>query len=495
MIKAPQRPGTSNDAQDFPLIFERSKAGRRAAHPPKPHADDVTAFLGEENLRDAPPRLPEVSELDLVRHYTQLAHRQVSIDANPYFLGSCTMKYNPKVNEDAAALFDQLHPYQDPDSAQGALELLYNLKQLLATITGTDAVTLQPAAGAHGELTGLLMIRAYHQANGEHQQRRVVIVPDGAHGTNPATASMVGYDVVEVPTGKNGEVDLDAFKGVLGENVAAVMLTNPNTLGIFETNILEISRLAHEVGAQLYYDGANLNAIVGRARPGDMGFDVVHLNLHKTFTTPHGGGGPGTGPVGVKAHLRPFLPAPLIKREGERYDFDDDLPQSIGRVRSFYGNFGNLVRAYCYIRALGLEGLKQVSALAVLNANYLRVKLKEAGYKVPFDRVNMHEFVAQPPEGLKTLDIAKAMLDYGVHPMTVYFPLVVKEAMMIEPTETESLETLDAYADIMADILKRAADDPEYLAGAPYHTPVRRPDEVQAARKPVLKYAFAEGSD
>ncbi|MDZ7702881.1 MAG: aminomethyl-transferring glycine dehydrogenase subunit GcvPB [Trueperaceae bacterium] len=483
---------TTKTSDNFPLIFERSRSGRRASAPPKPADTDLAALLGADNLRDTPPALPEVSELDLVRHYTQLAHRQFSIDGNFYPLGSCTMKYNPKVNEETAKLFNDVHPYQDPSQVQGALELLYNLQHDLAEITGTDAVSLQPAAGAHGELTGILMIRAYHEANGEGEQRRVVIVPDGAHGTNPATATMVGYKVVEVPTGDNGEVNLEAFKEVLGDHVAAVMLTNPNTLGIFETNILEISRLAHEVGAQLYYDGANTNAIVGRARPGDMGFDVVHLNLHKTFTTPHGGGGPGTGPVGVKAHLRDFLPAPLVKKTADGFDLDFDLPHSIGRMRSFYGNFGNLVRAYTYIRALGKEGLEQVSAMAVLNANYLRVRLKEAGFPIPFDRINMHEFVAQPPEGLKAIDIAKALLDYGVHPMTVYFPLVVKEAMMVEPTETESLETLDAYAAVLADVLRRANDDPADLLHAPYQTPVRRPDEVTAARNPVLRYRPSE---
>ena len=494
MIKERPAPPAVQADGDFPLIFERSKAGRRAAHPPKPEGAALGDLIGGEHLRDAAPKLPEMSELDLVRHYTQLAHRQFSIDGNVYPLGSCTMKYNPKVNEETAKLFDALHPYADPDSVQGALELLYNLQGDLATITGMDAVSLQPAAGAHGELTGILIIRAYHEANGEGEQRRTVIVPDGAHGTNPATAKMVGYDVVEVPTGENGEVDLDAFKEALGPDTAAIMLTNPNTLGLFETNILEISRLAHEAGAQLYYDGANTNAIVGRARPGDMGFDVVHLNLHKTFTTPHGGGGPGTGPVGVKAHLRDFLPAPLIKKAGkkedERFDFDYDLPQSIGRMRSFYGNFGNLVRAYTYIRALGREGLKQVSGMAVLNANYLRVKMQEAGFETAFERINMHEFVSQPPGDLKTMDIAKALLDYGVHPMTVYFPLVVKEAMMVEPTETESLETLDAYADILAEVLQRAEEDPDFLEHAPYHTPVRRLDEVTAARKPVLRHTF-----
>jgi glycine dehydrogenase subunit 2 len=477
---------------DFPLIFERSKPGRRAAHPPKPDGESLEALLGAEHLRAAPPKLPEVSELELVRHYTGLAHRQMSIDGNVYPLGSCTMKYNPKVNEEAAKLFAELHPYADPDAVQGALELLYNLQNDLAEITGMDAVTLQPAAGAHGELTGILMIRAFHERNGEGQTRRVVIVPDSAHGTNPATATMVGYEVKEVPTAANGEVDLAAFQAALGPEVAAVMLTNPNTLGIFETNILEIARAAHEVGALLYYDGANANAIVGRARPGDMGFDVVHLNLHKTFTTPHGGGGPGTGPVGVKAHLRDFLPAPLVRKvatpKGERFDFDVDLPYSVGRMRSFYGNFGNLVRAYTYIRALGREGLRGVSSAAVLNANYLRVKLREAGFKIAFDRVNMHEFVAQPPAGIKTLDLAKALLDYGMHPMTVYFPLIVREAMMVEPTETESLETLDAFAAALADILRRAQEDPDVLPNAPLTTPVRRLDEVKAARKPVLRY-------
>jgi glycine dehydrogenase subunit 2 len=479
-------------SDSFPLIFERSSPGRRAARPPVTEGDDMATLLGSEHLRAEPPRLPEVAELDLVRHYTQLAHRQFSIDGNVYPLGSCTMKYNPKLHEDVAARFLDLHPYQDEDSAQGVLELLFELQHDLEGLTGMDEVSLQPAAGAHGELAGILMIRAFHMANGEGEQRRVVICPDGAHGTNPATAAMAGYDVVEVPTGLDGEVDVEAFRAVLGPHVAAVMLTNPNTLGIFETRIEEIARLAHEVGAQLYYDGANLNAIVGRARPGDMGFDVVHLNLHKTFTTPHGGGGPGTGPVGVKAHLAPYLPAPRIVREADRYAIEGPRASSIGRLRSFYGNVGNLVRAWAYIRRLGLEGLRRVSTMAVLNANYLRVRMREAGYEIAFDRVNMHEFVARPPAGIKTLDIAKAMLDYGVHPMTVYFPLVVREAMMVEPTETESLETLDAYAAVLGEVLERARVDPEWLASAPLTTPVRRLDEVGAARRPVLRHAFGD---
>lgn len=477
---------------DFPLIFERSRPGRRGPRPPHVDDADLVGWLGEENVRLEPPRLPEVSELDLVRHFTQLAHRQVSVDGNVYPLGSCTMKYNPKVNEEAARLFQDLHPQQAPETAQGILQLLFELQRDLAALTGMDAVTLQPAAGAHGELAGILMIRAYHEARGEGAQRRVVIVPDGAHGTNPATASMAGYRVVEVPSGGNGEVDLDAFTRALGPEVAAVMLTNPNTVGVFETGILEIARRAHEAGAQLYYDGANLNAIVGRVRPGDMGFDVVHLNLHKTFTTPHGGGGPGTGPVGVKAHLRDFLPVPLVVEEDGRFGLSDDVPSSIGRMRSFVGNVGNLVRAYAYIRSLGLDGLRRVSGHAVLNANYLRVRMQQAGFGIAYDRINMHEFVAQPPDGMRTLDIAKALLDYGMHPMTVYFPLIVREAMMVEPTETESLETLDAYAEALGEILQRAQADPSYLEGAPYHTPVRRLDEVRAARQPVLRHAFSD---
>jgi glycine dehydrogenase subunit 2 len=407
------------------------------------------------------------------------------------------MKYNPKVHETVAPWFTDLHPYQDPSTAQGALKLLHNLASSLGQITGMDAVTLQPAAGAHGEFTGILMIRKYFASKGELEQRRVVICPDAAHGTNPATAAMAGFEVVEIPGNERGEVDFDALKAALGTHVAAIMLTNPNTLGIFETRILEIAKAAHEFGVQLYYDGANTNAIVGRARPGDMGFDVIHLNLHKTFTVPHGGGGPGTGPVGVKAHLEPFLPAPIIVKTGETFNLDFDRPNTIGRVRSHYGNFGNLVRAYTYIRSLGAEGLHDVSSMAVLNANYLRKKVQQQGYTIAYDRVNMHEFVAVPPKGLTsngeklelhTLDIAKGLLDYGVHPMTVYFPLVVPEAMMLEPTETESLETLDNYANILGEILRKAQADPEWLEHAPYNTVVRRLDEVLAAKKPVLSF-------
>jgi glycine dehydrogenase subunit 2 len=492
MTLTTDKPAQQGSRDDFPLIFERSKPGRRGVIPPQAilaQNVDLEALLGAENLRSSPPKLPEVSELDLVRHYTGLAQRQMSVDGNFYPLGSCTMKYNPKVNETAAAWFTDLHPYQAASTAQGGLELLYNLAHDLAQITGMDAVTLQPAAGAHGEFTGILMIRKFFEAKGELETRRVVIVPDGAHGTNPATAAMAGFEVQEIPSNDRGEVDLDALKAALGPHVAAIMLTNPNTLGLFETRILEIAKTAHEHGVQLYYDGANTNAIVGRARPGDMGFDVIHLNLHKTFTVPHGGGGPGTGPVGVKKHLEPFLPAPIIGRlQDGSFGLDLNRPQTIGRVRSHFGNFGNLVRAYTYIRSLGPEGLRDVSSMAVLNANYMRVKFKEIGLETAFDRVNMHEFVAVPPKGMKTLDLAKALLDYGVHPMTVYFPLIVSESMMVEPTETESLETCDAYVEILRQILERAKADPSYLEHAPYTTPVRRLDEVTAAKKPVLTY-------
>jgi glycine dehydrogenase subunit 2 len=476
---------------DFPLIFERSKSGRRGVIPPqasKAQGVKLEDLLGEENLRISSLPLPEVSELDLVRHYTGLANRQMSVDANFYPLGSCTMKYNPKVNEVAAAWFTSLHPYQDPSTAQGALELLFNLASDLGQITGMDAVTLQPAAGAHGEFTGILMIRKFFESKGELEQRRVVICPDAAHGTNPATAAMAGFTVVEIPGNERGEVDFPALEAALNPSVAAIMLTNPNTLGIFETRILEISAKAKALGIQLYYDGANTNAIVGRARPGDMGFDVIHLNLHKTFTVPHGGGGPGTGPVGVKAHLEPFLPTPIVARADTGFTLEFNRPNSIGRVRSFYGNFGNLVRAYTYIRSLGAEGLHDASSMAVLNANYLRVKFQQIGFETAYNRVNMHEFVAVPPKGMKTLDFAKALLDYGIHPMTVYFPLVVSESMMVEPTETESLETMDRFVDVMREILAKAKANAGWLENAPYNTVVRRLDEVLAAKKPMLTY-------
>lgn len=484
--------------QDYPTVFERSRPGRRAALPPQAaEAKDVDlkALLGEENLRREPLRLPEVSELDLVRHYTGLANRQFSVDRNFYPLGSCTMKYNPKVHEVIAAQFVGLNPNQDPSTVQGALELMFRLQHDLAVITGMDAVTLQPAAGAHGEFTGILIIRQHFEALGQLAQRRVVLVPDSAHGTNPASAAMAGFEVREIPSAANGEVDFDALEGALGPDVAALMLTNPNTLGLFETGIERIARAAHSHGVQLYYDGANLNAIVGRARPGDMGFDVIHMNLHKTFTVPHGGGGPGTGPVAVKTHLAPYLPVPVVTQASDgQFRLDVNRPLSIGQTRSFYGNFLNLVRAYAYIRSLGVEGLRDVSGMAVLNANYLRVKVREAGFPEAHARVCMHEFVAQPPKGLKTLEVAKALLDYGMHPMTVYFPLVVPEAMMIEPTETESLETLDAFVEALADIKASWQVDPNALHDVPRTTPVGRLDEVKAAKRPVLRATLQDPS-
>jgi glycine dehydrogenase subunit 2 len=404
------------------------------------------------------------------------------------------MKYNPKVNEAAASLpgFTSLHPLVSVEAAQGALELMYNLQEYLAEITGMDAVTLQPAAGAHGEYTGLAIIAAYHQSRGD-LERRQVLVPDSAHGTNPASAAMAGLEVVQIPSDERGLVDLEALQAAVGPRTAALMLTNPNTLGLFESDIEAMAALIHAAGGLLYYDGANLNAIMGITRPGDMGFDVVHLNLHKTFSAPHGGGGPGSGPVGVKKHLAPFLPVPVVARDDAgRYYLDYDRPQTIGRVRSFYGNFGVMVRAYAYIRTLGASGLKEASEQAVLNANYMLARLRPY-FKVPFDRVCKHEFVIAPLKevndaGVHTLDIAKRLLDYGFHAPTIYFPLIVHEAMMIEPTETEPKETLDAFCDALIAISKEAVANPDLLHSAPHNTPVRRLDEVGAARNPVLRW-------
>jgi glycine dehydrogenase subunit 2 len=405
------------------------------------------------------------------------------------------MKYNPKINENVARFngFAHVHPLQDESSVQGALELLYDLQQHLIEITGMDEVTLQPAAGAHGEWTGLMMIRAYHEANGD-LKRTKVIVPDSAHGTNPASATVAGLETITVKSNEKGLVDLDDLRRVVGEDTAALMLTNPNTLGLFEENIVEMAEIVHAAGGKLYYDGANLNAVLSKARPGDMGFDVVHLNLHKTFTGPHGGGGPGSGPVGVKADLIPFLPKPVIAKRGEEYVFDYDRPQSIGRVKPFYGNFGINVRAYTYIRSMGPDGLKAVTEYAVLNANYMMRRLAEY-YDLPFDKHCKHEFVLsgrrQKKLGVRTLDIAKRLLDFGYHPPTIYFPLNVEECIMIEPTETESKETLDSFVDIMIQIAKEVEENPEIVQEAPHTTVVGRMDEATAARKPILKYQKA----
>ncbi|QJC54475.1 aminomethyl-transferring glycine dehydrogenase subunit GcvPB [Paenibacillus albicereus] len=475
------------------LIFEMSREGREAFSLPPcdvPEDEELAELLPGGRLRQRDASLPEVYEVDVVRHYTELSRRNFGVDNGFYPLGSCTMKYNPKINEDAAKLpgFARIHPYQPEESIQGALELLHTLQDDLAALTGMDFVTLQPAAGAHGEWTGLMMIRAYHESRGESRSK--VIVPDSSHGTNPASATTAGLETVTIKSGADGLVDLDALRAAVGPDTAALMLTNPSTLGLFEAQIVEIAAIVHEAGGLLYYDGANSNAIMGIARPGDMGFDVVHLNLHKTMSTPHGGGGPGAGPVGVKAHLVPFLPKPVVaKREDGRYFFDFDRPQSIGRVKSYYGNFGILVRAYTYIRSYGPEGLRQVSECAVLNANYMMARLAE-GYEIPYPGVCKHEFVLSgrglKAYGVRTLDVAKRLLDFGYHPPTIYFPLNVEECIMIEPTETESKETLDGFIDAMLRIAREARETPELVINAPYTTVMRRLDETLAARKPVL---------
>jgi glycine dehydrogenase subunit 2 len=476
------------------LIFELSKPGRVAYSLPEPDvpAIEPEEVLPEELLRDEPPELPEVSEPDLVRHYIELSRRNYGVDNGFYPLGSCTMKYNPKVHEDVARLpgFARIHPYQPEETVQGALQLMYELQQYLAEITGMDRVTLQPAAGAQGEWTGLMMIRAYHESRGD-TGRNKVIVPDSAHGTNPASATVAGFQTVTVPSDERGLVDVEALRAAVGEDTAALMLTNPNTLGLFEREIQEIADIVHQAGGLLYYDGANANSILGIARPGDMGFDVVHLNLHKTFTTPHGGGGPGAGPVGVKKELAPFLPVPVVEKGEDGYYLKEDLPQSIGRVKGFYGNFGILVRAYAYIRTMGPDGLRRVSENAVLNANYVMRKLAPY-FDLPYPQHCKHEFVLsgkrQKKLGVRTLDMAKRLLDFGIHPPTIYFPLIVEECLMIEPTETESKETLDRFIDAMIQIAREAEENPERVQEAPTATVVKRLDEVTAARKPVLRW-------
>jgi glycine dehydrogenase subunit 2 len=478
----------------YPLIFELSKEGRTGFELPELDvpAKDINNLIPEEMQRKTEPDLPEVAEVDVVRHYVGLSRRNFGVDNGFYPLGSCTMKYNPKINEDTSRLagFAELHPYVPEELAQGALELLYDAEQYLKEITGMDRFTFQPAAGAHGEFTGLMIIKAYLEKKGE--KRTKVIVPDSAHGTNPATAAMCGFNVISIKSNERGLVDPEELAKVLDKEVAALMLTNPNTLGLFEEEIVKIARMVHDVGGLLYYDGANLNAIMGVTRPGDMGFDVMHINLHKTFSTPHGGGGPGSGPVGVKAHLAEFLPVPVVEKDGDRYYFNYNLPNSIGKVRTFYGNFLVVVKAYTYLKALGGEGLTDVSQKAVLNANYLREKLKKYFY-LPYDRLCKHEFVLsgkwQKEKGVRTLDIAKRLLDYGVHPPTIYFPLIVDEALMIEPTETESKETLDRFIEVMIAISREVEENPELLHEAPHVTPVKRLDEVGAARNPILRWS------
>jgi glycine dehydrogenase subunit 2 len=498
---------TPMQAERAQTIFEKSKPGRRAAVmpelgvPERPLEELIPANL----LRAEPPRLPEIAEPEIVRHYNRLSRRNFDLDTGFYPLGSCTMKHNPRLNERVAALpgHARLHPAQDPRRAQGALELMWLLQESLSEICGLPHVSLQPSAGSHGELAGLLLTRAFHDDRGE--ERHKVLAPDTSHGTNPASVTMAGYEVVKVATNERGGVEMDDLRAKIDDDVACLMLTNPNTLGVFDENIAEIAALIHEAGGTLYYDGANLNAVMGQSRPGDMGFDIVHVNLHKSFSQPHGGGGPGAGPIAVSDRIEPYLPRPqVVRREGSNghgpsFDLDYERTKSIGRLRGFQGNFGVFVRSYAYILSLGADGLAEASEVAVLNANYLKARLAEGrGGKylpVAFDRHCMHEFVlsGKPMKrdlGIATLDLAKRLLDFGFHPPTVYFPLLVEEALMIEPTETETKESLDAFAEAVDQILAEAESDPEIAKSAPYTTPVRRLDEVRATRRPVVRQQF-----
>jgi len=476
------------------LIYERSQAGRRASSVPDPGLEPGAA-IPEHLQRSQPPRLPELAEPELVRHFTELSTRNFGIDTGFYPLGSCTMKYNPRVNERLVGLpgFRDLHPYQDDEDAQGALELMWRLQEILAEVVGLQAVTLQPAAGSQGELTGLTLISAYFKDRGEHEQRREIVIPDTAHGTNPASVTMAGYTVRKVNVDERGNIDVDDLREKVGPQTAGLMLTNPSTLGLFEERIEEVAAIFHDAGALLYYDGANLNAVCGISRPGDMGFDVLHFNLHKTFSQPHGGGGPGAGSVAVRDILEPYLPTPVVVRDGDGFRLDHDRPKSIGRVRGFGGPFGVFVRAYAFIRSWG-PGLRDMSEIAVLNANYMLALLKD-DYELPYDRHCMHEFVLSArglkrEHGATALDVAKRLMDYGFHPPTVYFPLVVPEALMIEPTETEAKETLDAFCQAMLAIVGEAASDPDLLKSAPHTRPVARLDEAGAAKRMVVRHRF-----
>ncbi|MCD6117904.1 aminomethyl-transferring glycine dehydrogenase subunit GcvPB [bacterium] len=480
-----------------PLVFELSSEGRKSfsippIDVPQRNADE---FIPENLIRKKKANLPELSELEVIRHFVHLSNLNHHIEKGFYPLGSCTMKYNPVINETLSGIegFTNLHPFQREDTAKGALQIMGELGDYLCELSGMDSITMQPCAGAHGELTGIKIIRAYHESNGN--PRKKIILPDSSHGTNPATAAISGYDIVQIKSTDKGLVDLEDLKSHLDEDVAAFMLTNPNTLGLFESQVSEISKLLKDVGALFYMDGANLNALFGVVRPGDIGFDVLHFNLHKTFSTPHGGGGPGSGPVAVKDFLKDFLPAPVVVKKGGGYAFDDNRPKSIGKVQGFYGNFLVMVKAYIYIRMLGSRGLKNVSKNAILNANYI-LKSLDKYYELPFKRFAMHECVFsgdwQKEKGVKTLDIAKRLLDYGIHAPTVYFPLIVHEALMIEPTETESKESLDAFIDAMIRIAKEAEENPEIVTSAPKTTPVSRLDEGLAARNLNIKYEFGD---
>jgi len=474
------------------LIFEKGASGRIGVSLPELDVpcQNIDSLIPRGLLRKKLP-LPELSEPEVVRHYTNLSKLNFSVDTNFYPLGSCTMKYNPKINEDLAAFtgFTQLHPYQREETIQGALQLIYYLEKFLCEIVGMERFTLQPAAGAHGELTGILMMRAFFKDKKE--RRKKIIIPDSAHGTNPASASSGGFEIVQVATDAAGGVDIENLKKIMNEEVACLMLTNPNTLGLFEERILEISSIVHKAGGLLYGDGANLNALLGKSRFGDMEFDLVHLNLHKTFATPHGGGGPGVGPLGAKKKLAPYLPTPLVDKKDNTFYLNYNLPESIGKVRSFYGNFLVMIKAYAYILSLGGEGLKKVAENAVLNANYLRTKLNDF-YELPYNKVCLHEVVfsgsRQKKKGVRTLDIAKRLIDFGLHPPTIYFPLNVPEALMIEPTETETKETLDYFIEIMKRIAREAEENPEFLHEAPHNAPVGRLDEVKAALEPDVAW-------
>ena len=493
---APPAPPADGLLPPQPLLFERSVPGRRGVRLPAldvPRADPLPADL----LRAALP-LPELSEPEVVRHFTNTSRRNFSIDQGFYPLGSCTMKYNPKINDRVADLpgLALLHPYQEEAAVPGMLRLLGELQEWLGAIAGLPAVSLQPSAGAHGELTGALIIRARHLAAGD--RRTTMLVPDSAHGTNPATVTMAGYRTRTIPTAADGNLDFAALQAALNDQVAGLMITNPNTLGLFEERITEIAAAVHAVGGLVYMDGANMNAMLGAARPGDLGMDILHFNLHKTFSVPHGGGGPGAGAIAVTAELAPFLPAPVLRRAGAGYRYDYDRPQSIGRVRAFHGNVNNAVRGYAYLRSLGGNGLAEVSRLAVLNANYLRVRLQEA-LEVPYPRVCMHEVVFSArrlaaEQQVRTLDLAKRLIDYGIHPPTIYFPLTVPEALMVEPTETESKATLDHFVAAVRAILREAAATPDLLRNAPHSTPVGRLDEVAAARRPLLAWPRKDGT-
>ena len=475
------------------LLFERSHPGRRCTI--LPACDVPTCEIDPALCREQAPHLPQMSENELSRHYTELAKQTYGVNDGFYPLGSCTMKYNPKVNDQIAALpgFASIHPLQPEETVQGCLEALDLASKYLCEITGMDDMTFQPAAGAHGELTGLMLIKKYHQANG-HEGRVNILVPDSAHGTNPASATMAGFHVVSIPSLPNGCVDIEALRQAADEHTAGLMLTNPNTVGLFDPNITEITEIVHKAGGLCYYDGANLNAIMGIVRPGDTGFDVVHLNLHKTFSTPHGGGGPGSGAVGCKDFLKPFLPSPTLTHDESGYHLHRDNPQSIGAVKSFYGNFLVVVRALCYLLSLGKEGVPEASQNAVLNCNYMMSHLKDL-YDIAFDTGCMHEFVMtlenlKKEKGVTAMDIAKALLDNGIHPPTMYFPLIVEEALMVEPTETETRETLDHAIEVFRSIYIQAQEHPEQMHELPLHTPVRRLDEVGAARNPKLRYTF-----